>query len=88
MAQSQETVYCWWSRQWSPRLLPTGGICRDLIQCGKPTGSGLLMVVIIFLTPIKFKKKNKATNQQGAQDFLAASYIFTNKNLASGLTSS
>lgn len=39
------------------------------------------MVVIIFLTPIKLKKKkkNKATNQQGAQDFLAASYIFTNK---------
>lgn len=37
---------------------------------------------------LKKKKKNKATDQQGPQDFLAASYIFTNKNLASGLTSS
>ena len=43
---------------------------------------------ITYANKIKKKKKEQATNQQGPQGFLAASYIFTNKNLASGLTSS
>lgn len=45
-----------------------GGIRRNVIQCGKPTGSGLLMVVIILLTPIKFKKRKKRTRQQINRD--------------------
>ena len=56
-AQSRQCVLLVEQAVESPRPLPTGGVCRNVSQCGKPTESGLLMVIIILPTPIKFKKR-------------------------------
>ena len=67
-AQSRQCVLLVEQAVESPRPLPTGGVCRNVSQCGKPTESGLLMVIIILPTPIKFKKRKKRTRQQINRD--------------------